>query len=251
MKTHSYKKRRKASVIACGPSYSEAIKTARSELGLPTDGFTTSSERDVWYKRHHKEHTDMQYDPLPRYYWHFPKEFVELLESFSYSSKPSRVNYYPNVPLDRYAMELIRTFNLPEDLVDQVKENILGATGYLGIGEALQLIMVPVNEDEEGNKYIALVAGIDDTSTRDDWLEVWKNIKTILRLSGVSRVTYKRPMDKLLVRDLTFWKGIKEGKKAKEVINEWVDNHPEDLNIGEDTLRKAVKRIDEIMQTDS
>lgn len=248
MGTHSYRKHRNASVIAFSPSFNEAIRRMRSDLGIPPEGFTTNQEMDDWYKKHCEENTRAQYRPMPPYYWHFPKEFVELLESFSYSDEPSRVNYYPDVPLDRCAMELIRRFDLPEEVVDQVKGNILGARGSLGVGPTLQLILVPVNEGEEGAKYIALVAGIDEATTQKDWLRVWKDVELILGLSGVSKAPYKRPVDRLLLRDLSFWKEIKAGKTAGEALNKWVETHPDDSSIGEDSVRKAVERVDKIMR---
>jgi len=249
MKTHSYKKRRNALVISLSPDFNKAIRAIRSDLGLPAGGFNTGKERDEWYKRHHTENTKELYRPMPRYYWHFPKEFVELIHSFTYSSEPSRVNYYPDVPLNRCAMELVRKFELPEDVVDQVKACILSDTGSLSIGPALQPIVVPVNEGEEGIKYVVLVAGIDEASTRNDWLEVWSRVKAILRMSGIGKAPHKRPLGDRLLRDLSFWKQIKAGRTAREVADDWNKKHPEAEKCAvEDTIRKAVIRIDKIMR---
>ena len=248
MRTRSYLKRRNASVISLSPDFNGTVRRVRSDLGIPAEGFGTHQEMDDWYKRHHAESTEEPYRPSPDYYWHFPQEFVELVESFSYSDEPSRVNYYPRVPLDRCAMDLTRKFDLPEEVVDQVKAYILGTTGPLGIGPALQLILIPVNESGEGIKYVALVAGIDEATTRKDWLEVWRSIEVILRLSGVSRASHRRPLDNLLLRDLSFWEKVKAGKTAKEVLDDWTKRHPEDEHLGEDTVRKAVSRIDKVMQ---
>lgn len=249
MGTYSYRKRRNASVIAFSPAFREAVKVARSELGIPTGGFDRE-EANAWYKKHHETNTRERLKPMPRYYWHFPEEFVELIDSFAYSSEPSRVNFYRDVPLDRYAMELIQRFDLPEDLVDEVKAYVLVADyGSLGTGPALQLILVPVNEGEEGTKYVALVAGIDAATSQKDWLDTWQSLKAILRLSGISELPRKRPTDNLLLRDLTFWKETKEGRTAREVVSKWIEKHPEDEKIGEDTVRKAVERIDKIMHS--
>ncbi|MFQ6121967.1 MAG: hypothetical protein ACE5LA_02780 [Dehalococcoidales bacterium] len=160
------------------------------------------------------------------------------------------MNYYSEVPLDHYAMGLIRKFDLPEEVVAQVKAYILGARGSLGVGPALQLILLPVDEDEDGTKYIALVAGIDEATTRKDWLEVWIRAEVILRLSGMSKAPHKRPLDNVFLRDLSFWEQIKAGKTAKEVLDDWTQRYPKDEHLGEDTLRKAVDRIDEIMRPD-
>ncbi len=250
MRIHSYEKRRNASVITLSPSFKEAVKMLRSELGIPAEGFRTAHEMAEWYKRHHAENTQEPYKPMPHYYWHFPKEFVEMLDSFSYSAQPSRTNYYPDVPLDRSAMDLIRRFDLPEDVLDNVKSFILGAQGPLGISSALQLILVPVDEDEEGTKYVALVAGIDESATKKDWLEVWNSIETILHLSAATKAPYKRPIDKVLLRDLYFWEQVKGGKTAREVTDDWTELHPEDKTLVEDTVRKGVDRIDKIMKTE-
>jgi len=251
MGMHSYHKRRNASVIAFSPDFREAVKVLRSELGIPTGGFDRE-RANAWYKKHHAANTRERLRPRPRYYWYFPKEIVEFLDSFSYHSEPSRVNLYPDVPLDRYAMELIRRFDLPEDLVDEVKAYVLLADyGSLGTGSAVQLILVPVNEGEEGTKYVALVAGIDAATSQKDWLDTWQSVKAILRLSGINELPRKRPTDNLLLRDLTFWEEIKEGRTARETIDKWIEKHPEDVNIGEDAVRKAAGRIDKIMHSHS
>lgn len=251
MATHSHEKRRKASVISYSASFNEAVKAVRSELGIPVEGFSAGGEREDWYKRHLAGNIRKPHRPMPDYYWHFPREFVELLHSFSYSAEPSRVNYYPDVPLDRCAMDLIRKFDLPEEVLDKVKGYILGEAGPLGIGPVLQLILIPVDEGGEGNKLVAIIAGIDEASTQKDWLEVWSNIQDFLLLSGVHKMPSRRPLDSLLLRDLSFWEQIKAGKTAREVVEDWVKTHPEDENLGEDTVRKAVDRIEIIMRPHS
>lgn len=250
MKSHFYKKRRNASVIAYSPNFDAAVRRARSELGIPAQGFGTKEERDNWYERHHATSTKELLRPMPPYYWHFPKQFAEMLDSFSYTAEPSRVNFYPEVPLDRCAMDLVRKFDLSEDVVSQAKAYILGDAGQLGIGVALQPIFVPINEGEEGIKYVALVAGLDEATTQKDWLEVWTRLEMILRMRGTSKVSPRRPDDNLFLRDLNFWTQIKAGKTAKDVATRWTDRHPKDKAIGEDTVRKAVERIDEIMRID-
>ncbi len=248
MGTHSFIKRRNASIIAFGSAFKRSVKRARSTLGIPVEGFSRE-EANKWYEKHHTENSREPLRPMPHYYWHFPKEFVELLDSLSYSSEPSRVNFYKDVPLDGCAMDLIHEFDLPEDLVVEVKRTILlKHSSTLGIGPAIQLIRVPVNEGVEGNKYMALIAGIDIATTKKDWLEIWEKIKVIQRLSGMVDIPYKRPVEKLMIQDLTFWKEIKEGKTAREVIDRWIEKHPEDANLGEDTVRKAFERIDKIMR---
>ena len=134
MRAHSYKKRRNASVISLSSRFNESIRVIRLDLALPVEGLNTTQEREEWYKRHHAENTKEPYRPLPRYYWDFPKEFVELIESFAYSSEASKVNYYPDVPLDCRSMDLIRKFDLPEEVVDQVKAYTLGEKGAFSVG---------------------------------------------------------------------------------------------------------------------
>lgn len=249
MRTYSYKKRRNASVISFSSDFNEATRAIRSELGIPAEGFRTTQEMNDWYERHHAENTEELYRPMPSYYWHFPKEFVELVESFSYPDEPSRVNYCPDVPLDRHAMDLIRKFDLPQETIERVKAYVLGVKGSLSVGPALQPILIPINEGDEGIKYIALVAGIDEVSTQKDWLEVWKNIEIVLRLSGMGKTPQKRPIDSLLLRDLSFWKRIKEGKTAREVAADWIEKHPDEEGYPvEDMIRKAVDRVEKIMR---
>lgn len=249
MSTPSYKKRRKASVIALSPQFNEAIRTIRSDLGLPSKGLDSLEKRGEWYMAHYKEHATMPYEPLPRYYWHFPKEFVELIKSFGYSPEASKVNYYPDVPLDRHAMELIRKFGLPEDVIDQVKAYVLGEKGSLSVSSGLQPMLIAL---EKGTEYLVLVGGLDASSTKKDWIDVWAKIENVLRLSGTRRIPNKRTMDSLFLRDLHFWKQIKEGKPAHKVADDWIEEHPTDKGYPvEDMIRKAVKRIDEVMNSNS
>jgi len=249
MVTHSYKKRRNAAVISFSPDFNEAVRVIRSVLGLPAKGLNTRQKKEKWYKKHHAENTKEHYRPLPRYYWYFPKEFVELVESFTYSSESSKVNYYPDVPLDCRAMDLIRKFDLPEETVDQVKAYILGENGALSVGPALQPILIPI---DKGAKYMVLVAGIDASSTQKDWLEVWKKIEIVIRFSGIGKTPHKRPIDSLLLRDLSFWKQIKDGKTARKVADDWIEEHPGEKGYPvEDMIRKAVDRVEKIMQPKS
>lgn len=250
MRTHSYQKRRNASVISFSSDFNKATRAIRSELGIPAEGFITTQEMNAWYEKHHAEHTKEPYKPMPNYYWHFPKEFVELVESFSYSSEPSRVNYYPDVPLDHHAMDLIRKFDLPQETIDRVKAYILGVRGSLSVGPLLQPILIPINEEDKGTKYLALVAGIDEATTKKDWLEVWRSVEVVLHLSAVSSTPHRRPLDNVLLRNLSFWEQIKAGKTAREVLDDWTERHPEDSHLGEDTVRKAVEKTDGIMRPD-
>ena len=97
-----------------------------------------------------------------------------------------------------------------------------------------------------------LVAGIDESSTQKDWLEVWKNIEIVLRLSGMGETPHKRPIDSLLLRDLSFWKKIKGGKTAREVADDWIEDHPSEKGYPvEDMVRKAVDRVEKIMRQKS
>jgi len=249
MRTPSYKKRRNASIISLSPQFNEAIRLIRSYLSVPAEGFNSKKEMNEWYQKHHSKYSKEQYRSMPTYYWHFPREIVDLIESFSYSDEPSRVNYYQDVPLDRYAMEIIRKFDLPEEILNQVKAYILGAVGPLGVGSLLPVILIPVDEDNEGRKYIAFIASIDESSSQKDWLEVWKSIEIVLHLSGIDKIAHKRPVDSLLLRDLYFWKQIKEGEKARVVADDWIKKHPEDIGYPvDDMIRKAVKRIEKIMR---
>lgn len=247
MGTYSYRKQRNASIIAFSPAFKEAVKAVRSALGIPLKGFTREAA-NKWYKKHHEANTPARLRPLPNYYWHFPSQFVELLHSFGYSSEPSRVNFYRDVPLDRYAMELVHRFDLPEDVVNEVKASILLTRyGSLSSHSMTQFVLIPVNEGEEGIKYMALIAGIDTATTQKDWLAIWESVKAILRLSGMSSPPHKRPMDNLLLRDITFWQEIQEGRTAREVVDRWTKKHPEGAILSEDTVRKAVSRVDRIM----
>lgn len=249
MKTSSYKKRRNMSIIQLSPEFNEEVKIIRSGLGLPLRGLSSNDKRMEWYKEHHKENTRLPYKPLPDYYWHFPREFIDLLESFSYSSISSKVNYYPDVPLDHYSMELIQKFDLPEEYVNQIKSYILGQEKTLAVLPALQSILIPM---DKGSNYMVLVSGISEESTQKDWLEVWKSIENVLHLSGIGKIAHKRPVDNLLLRDLYFWEQVKKGKKAREVADEWLSKHPEDKGYPvEDMIRKAVKRIEKIMAPDA
>jgi len=146
-------------------------------------------------------------------------------------------------------MEIVGQFDLPEETVNQVKACILGERG-VSAGMALQPILIPMDEGDEGRRYVVLVAGIDESSTQKDWVEVWKSIENVMRLSGMGKTPHKRPVDWLLLRDLSFWKQIKlEGKTAKQVADCWIEKHPDDKGYPvEDMIRKAVQRIEKIMR---
>jgi len=252
MRTPSYKKRRNASIISLSPQFNEAIRLIRSYLSVPAEGFNSKKEMNEWYQKHHSKYSKEQYRSMPTYYWHFPREIVDLIESFNYSDEPSRVNYYQDVPLDRYAMEIIRKFDLPEEILNQVKAYILGAVGPLGVGSLLPVILIPVDEDNEGRKYTAFIAGIDESSSQKEWLEVWKSIQAVLRLSGVGETPHKRQIDSIFLRDLGFWTQAKKGKSARQIAEDWIKKHPDEGDYPvEDMIRKAVDRIENLMRPSS
>jgi len=37
---------------------------------------------------------------------------------------------------------------------------------------------------------------------------------------------------------------VKAGKTADEGLNKWIEMHPDDIHISEDSVRESVKRID-------
>ena len=79
---------------------------------------------------------------------------------------------------------------------------------------------------------------------------MWRSIGVVFSMSGVSSAPHRRPMESVFLRDLSFWKQIKEGKTAREVLDDWVKRYPDDCYLGEDSVRKAVERVDIIMQGD-
>jgi len=259
-KLPSYKKRRRAGLIAFSPVFKERTKVVRSELGIPQDGFPMDESlypeeakgfypkaAIKWYEDHIKQTIGRQSKDLPHYYWHFPKELAELIENFAYSSQPCKAGFHPEVPLDRRAMDLAHEFGLPEDVVNEIKRRILvEESGSFALSSALQLIFIPVNEQEEGIKFLALVAGIDGDTTQKDWLDVWRQVRRLMRMSDVETASTKREEEKILLRDLTWWEWSRCGLSTRQVADKWEER--EGNAYAEDTIGAAIKRIDEIMR---
>jgi hypothetical protein len=259
-KLPSYKKRRRADLCAFSPEFKKRVKAVRSELGIPPDGFPMEKilnpkepkgfypeEARVWYKNHIQQTIGKQSKDLPHYYWHFPKELAELTENFAYSRQPCKAGFHSEVPLDRRAMDLAHEFGLPEDVVNGIKRRILvEESGSLGSSSTLQLILLPINEQEDGIKYVALVAGIDGATTQKDWLDVWRQIRMIMRMSGVETTSTKREEEKILLRDLSWWDWSKHNLTLKQIADKWEDRVGKAY--AEDTIGAAIHRIDEIMR---
>jgi len=256
-KLPSYKKRRRADLCAFSPEFKERVKAIRSELGIPPEGFSKDrlhfpNEASNWYKEHvQKTVGNKQYKDLPRYYWHFPKEFAELIENFDYSTEPCKAGFHPEVPLDRCAMDLVHEFDLPEDVVNEVKHHVVvEESSSFGVSPMLQPIIIPI-EGQDGFEFLALIAGIDSSTTEKEWLDVWREIKKQMRWKGIKTAPTKRDEEKNEIRDLTWWKWSKKGLSAREITDRWQERHPEQYEnkeLGEDTVRAAVKKMEKIMR---
>jgi len=259
-KLPSYKRRRRADLCAFSPVFKERVKVVRSQLGIPQDGFPKEvslypeeakgfypKEAIRWYENHVQQTTGKQSKDLPHYYWHFPKELAELIENFAYSRQPCKAGFHPEVPLDRRAMDLAHEFGLPEDVVNEIKRRILvEESGSFGSSSTLQLILIHMDEQEDGVKFLALVAGIDGATTQKDWLHVWRQIRMLMRMSGVETASTKREEEKILLRDLSWWECSKRGLTAKQIADKWEER--EGKAYAEDTIGAAIQRIDEIMR---
>lgn len=259
-KLTSHKMRRRADLCAFSPAFKERAKTVRVELGIPQDGFLMEKpvnpeepkgfypkEAVEWYEGHVEQAIGKRSKDLPHYYWHFPKELAELVENFAYSSQPCRAGFYPEVPLDRRAMDLAHEFGLPEDVSNEIKRRILVEenTGF-GVSSPLQLIFIPVNEQEEGIRFVALIADIDGDTTRKDWLDVWEKVRRLMRTNDVESSSTKREEEKILLRDLTWWEWSQKGLNPKQVADKWEER--EGKAYAEDTIRAAIQRMEEKMR---
>lgn len=259
-KLPSYKKRRRADLCAYSPEFKESVKVVRSELGIPPDGFPMEKilnpeeakgfypeEAIRWHENHVQQTTGKQSKDLPHYYWHFPKELAELIENFAYSRQPCKAGFHSEVPLDRHAMDLVHEFGLPEDVVNEIKRRILVEDGGgFGLSSTLQLVLLHMDEQEDGVKLVALVAGIDGATTQKDWLDVWRRIRMIMQMSGIETTSTKREEEKILLRDLTWWDWSKHRLTLKQIADKWEER--EGKAYAEDTIGAAIHRIDEIMR---
>lgn len=252
-KLPSHKKRRRAQLCALGPVFEERVKAVRSELGIPEQGFPKRGigfpeEAMRWYEEHIKRTTGRQHKDLPHYYWHFPKELAELIEDFGFSGHPCRAGFHPEVLLDYCAMHLVHEFGLPEEVVNEVKKRILvEESGGLGLSSPIQLILIPIDEQDEGVKFLALIAGIDGATTQKDWSDAWRQIRVRMQMCGIETASTKREGEKILLRDLAWWKWHMEGLSAREIADKWEQKH-EGEAYGEDTIRAAIERIHKIMR---
>ncbi len=270
-KLPSYKKRGKAEIIAFSPQFRKRVKEMRSKLGIPEGGFPKDirsvegprekgfpkelsfypAEAIKWYAEHVQKETgkrpeDLQSN-LPRYYWYFPREIAELIEDFAFSQQPCRPGFHAEVALDRCAMDLVREFGLPEDVVNEVKHHILveESSGF-GVSAMMQPVTIPM-EGQDGLYFCALIAGIDGSTTKKEWLGIWGEIQSQMEMyrSCIETAPTKRKGEKNEMRDLTWWKWSQEGLSAKEIADKWQKERGEAY--GEDTVRAAVRRVMETM----
>lgn len=272
MATPSYQKRKRAGLCAFSPEFKKRVKDVRSKLGIPQGGFPKEvrtvlgppqegfpkelsfypEEARRWYVAHIQKATGKRPEDLPRnlprHYWYFPREFAELIEDFAYSTQPCRPGFHSEVPLDRYAMDLVQEFDLPEEVVNEVKHHILveESSGF-GVPPMLQPIIISL-EGQGGVILLALIAGIDESTTKKEWLDMWQEIKRQMQWKGIKMVPTKREEEKIEIRDLTWWTWSRQGLSAQQIASTWAEKHPEDRIYGEDTVRAAVKRIEEIMR---
>ncbi|GAJ13976.1 unnamed protein product, partial [marine sediment metagenome] len=143
--------------------------------------------------------------------------------------------------------DLVHEFGLPEDVVNEIKRRILvEERGGFGSSSTLQLILLPIDEQEEGIKYVALVAGIDSATTQKDWLDVWRRMLMTMQMSGIETTSTKREEEKILLRDLTWWDWSKHRLTLKQIADKWEER--EGKAYAEDTIGAAIHRIDEIMR---
>jgi len=153
-----YEKEIRAEFATYNPYLKNDIEQVRMALGIPKGGFSTPEEADKWYNEHYQRTKGKPRQPAHPWNWHLPKELAGMLDSFSYSDQPSRINFDSDVPLDRYAMKLIYKFGLPEEMVPSLKGYILKEKdNALAIPSGLQEMYVPIDEGEEGTKYIPLL----------------------------------------------------------------------------------------------
>jgi hypothetical protein len=273
MRAPSYKKKKKAELCAFSPKFKERVKEIRSKLDIPEGGFPKEKrtvlgppekgfpkelsfyplEATKWYAAHVQKTTGRPVEELPRnlprYYWYFPRKIAELIKDLACSQQPCRPGFYPDVPLDCCAMDLVREFDLPEDVVNEVKHHILveESSGF-GVSPMLQPIIVPM-EGQGGPYFCALIAGIDGSTTKKGWEDIWKLIKSQMKEKGVKIAPTKRDEEKIEIRDLTWWTWSQQDLRAKEILDKWSKEHPEDKKTYDiDTANAAVKRIEEIMR---
>jgi hypothetical protein len=259
----------RAGFCAFSPEFKERVKEIRSKLGIPQGGFPKEVHTVLgppekgfpkeesfypkeairrWYVEHvQKTVGNVQYKDLPHYYWYFPKDFAELIDNFAYTGQPCRPGFHPEVPLDRYAMDLVQEFGLPEDFVNEVKRHILTEeSSSFGVSPMLQPIIIPM-DGQDGLYFCALIAGIDGSTTKKEWLDIWQEIKRQMQWKGIKAVPTKRDEEKIEIRDLTWWKWSKDGLSPKDIANKWEEGRAGEV-YGEDTVRAAVKKMEKIMR---
>ncbi len=274
MKELSSHKRRRRDVCTFGPEFEERLKAIRLKLGIPQGGFPKEvctvlgppekgfpkkesfypqEATTRWYTEHVQQTTGKRREDLPRnppsYYWYFPREIAELINDFAYSTQPCRPGFHPEVPLDRYAMDLVREFGLPEDVVNNVKRRILvQEAGSLGRHRMLQPIPIAM-EGRDGPYFCVLISGVDGSTAKKDWEDIWEQLKSQMKQKGWKIAPPKRDEEKIEVRDLTWWGWSQEDMSAGQILDKWSEKHPEDKRTcHEDAVRAAIKRIEEIMR---
>jgi hypothetical protein len=107
-------------------------------------------------------------------------------------------------------------------------------------------VVIPVDEKEEGIKLCVCIAGIDGSTTRKDWLKLWRTLQEMLAMYGIKTDPTKRESEKNMQRDMNFWKWSKQGLNCKEVANMWEAKKSKAFD--EDTISAAIRRIDKLMR---
>jgi len=273
MELTSYKKRKRAEVCAFSPHFKERVKEIRAKLGIPQGGVPKEArvvlgppekgfpkelnfyplEATKWYTEHIQKETGKKPEDLPRnlprYYWYFPREIAELIEDFTWSQQPCRPGFYPDVPLDRCAMDLVQEFGLPEDAVNEVKHHILVEEGSgFTVSPKMEQIVIPM-DGRDGLYFCVLIAGVDGSTTKKEWLELWEVIQGEMNTyrDKVLRAPTKREAEENETRDLTWWKWSQQGLSADQIANRWSKKHPE-AAYGKDTVSAAINKIKQKMR---
>lgn len=251
-KRYFYDQEIRAEFATYNPYLKNDIRQVRMALNIPEKGFSTSAEAGKWYIEHYRQTKGEFPKPTHPWNWHLPKEFVEMIDSWSYSSQPSKAGFNPDIPLDSNAMNLIHKFGLPEKMVNSLKDFILkDEHNAMNIPSELQGRFLLIDEGEEGTKYIAIIAGLDEGTTKSEWDKIWQSFQVNLRLQGRKKAPNRRPIENLTIRNLTFWTWVKKDRKtAKEALDAWLNKHPEDSNQlnSENTVQKAIQKVDDLMK---
>lgn len=151
-------------------------------------------------------------------------------------------------PLRRNAIQLCTAFDLPfagSDVMLYVVDLVILMDEPALLGGLLGLSVDIAHEDQES--LVLQVSGMSRSTTKREWTDLWPIAQAMISEKFGRGPRGKGPIDPL-ERDLTWWQWRSDGLKYREIADRWQKEHEDWKVKGEDAVRRAVKRVEELMR---